>query len=279
MTADEKLALILAAIQTDPGDRGLARVPGDNLFTACGADFAAACGSIARHPSPAVEIVTGFYIPGATPPAFETDGPLGSWFLARALAAIGIPAAIRAEDPVMRALGMGTAPEFAPTHRVAVERSGPAGDGEHYTMRGKPIGAFLDQRLTPLFAHPGGVTTVGIGDGGNEIGMGRVPAETVAANVPGGAKVHCTVPTDFLIVAGVSNWGAYALAAGVTLLRGGRWPHEWAERDTHRAELARQVTRGPLVDGVRGVPEPTVDGLPWEAYCDVLARIHRVLNG
>ena len=49
MTTDEKLAAILAAVQTDPGNRGLARDPYDNLFTACPGDFAAACRSIASN--------------------------------------------------------------------------------------------------------------------------------------------------------------------------------------------------------------------------------------
>ena len=43
MTTDEKLAAILAAVQTDPGNRGLARDPHDNLFTATAGDFEAAC--------------------------------------------------------------------------------------------------------------------------------------------------------------------------------------------------------------------------------------------
>ena len=59
MTTDEKLAAILAAVQTDPGNRGLARDPHDNLFTACAGDFAAACRSIADHAWPSVELITG----------------------------------------------------------------------------------------------------------------------------------------------------------------------------------------------------------------------------
>ncbi len=78
MTTDEKLAAILAAVQTDPGNRGLARDPHDNLFTATEGDFEAACRSIAEHPDPTVAILTGFFIPSAVPPAFETDGPLGA---------------------------------------------------------------------------------------------------------------------------------------------------------------------------------------------------------
>ena len=63
----------------------------------------------------------------------------------------------------------------------------------------------------------GGRTTIGIGDGGNEIGMGKLSWATIRKNVPQGGEVACRVPTDYLIVAGVSNWGAYALATGVRL--------------------------------------------------------------
>ena len=71
MTTDEKLAAILAAVQTDPGSRGLAE-----LFAYCPGDFAAACRSIAEHPDPSFAIISGFFIPSAATPAFETDGPL-----------------------------------------------------------------------------------------------------------------------------------------------------------------------------------------------------------
>ena len=88
MTPDEKLAEILAAVQTDPGNRGLARVPGDNLFTATAGDFEKACRSIANSVEDAIDIDTGFFIPTASPPAFETDGPLGAVFLLRSLGRI-----------------------------------------------------------------------------------------------------------------------------------------------------------------------------------------------
>ena len=67
MTIDEKLSAVLAVIQTDPGGRGLARIPGDNLFTACAEDFAQICAGIANHPHPSLRIVTGFFIKGLDP--------------------------------------------------------------------------------------------------------------------------------------------------------------------------------------------------------------------
>ena len=44
--------------------------------------------------------------------------------------------------------------------------------------------------------------------------MGKIPWEVIRRNIPGGGLVACRVPTDHLIVCGVSNWGAYGLAAG-----------------------------------------------------------------
>ena len=47
--------------------------------------------SIAEHPSPHVAMITGFFIPHGTPPAAETDGPIGCAHLAAGLQRAGIP--------------------------------------------------------------------------------------------------------------------------------------------------------------------------------------------
>jgi hypothetical protein len=122
-----------------------------------------------------------------------------------------------------------------------------------------------------------GLTTIGIGDGGNEIGMGKIPWDTVRRNIPNGARIACRVPTDHLIVAGVSNWGAYALAAGVRLLRGA--PHDpgLCDPDRERELLQLMVERGPLVDGTTGKRIEQVDGLPWDRYASVLVRLGEML--
>ncbi|MCZ2342048.1 MAG: DUF4392 domain-containing protein, partial [Bacteroidales bacterium] len=225
MTPPEKLTAILAAVQIDPGKRGLAQ-----LFAACPGDFAAACRELSQ-PGTSIGIVTGFFIPQATPPAMETDGPLGAVFLHRAFTALGLAPVILAEPECRRALlaGMQQQGVFAPTdvpvfqldsegqltadtrnlftHTIALERVGPATDGRCYTMRGIDV----TDRMMPfhqLFRSP--TWTIGIGDGGNEIGMGKLPHTLVSEQIPNGDRIHCRIPTDHLIVAGVSNWGAYA---------------------------------------------------------------------
>lgn len=59
------------------------------------------------------------------------------------------------------------------------------------------------------------LVTIGIGDGGNEVGMGKVYDRIVNSTVPNGSTIACTVAADHLLVCAVSNWGGYALAAAL----------------------------------------------------------------
>ena len=311
MTTDEKLVAILAAIQSDPGNRGLARDPVDNLFTACKSDFAAACLELANHPNPIVHLVTGFFIASAEPPCFETDGPLGAAFVARAFHHLGINTLLLSEPPCAKAMeagirASGIHPEFLVenvphdgalhgpwvlgnrsraivgwTHTLAIERSGPATDGKNYTMRGRDISEHMLDAHVLFQPNPNGKPlsrTIGIGDGGNEIGMGKIPHETIVKNIANGNLIHCRVPTDHLIVAGVSNWGAYALAAGIFVVRGVKPPAGLFDADREREILEVMVREGPLVDGVTGKQTATVDGLSWEDYVKPLNRIREILE-
>lgn len=289
MTPDDKLAAILAAVQVDPGNRGLARDPADNLFTATAGDFQTACRSLAEEKYPHFMVSTGFFIPGADPPAFETDGPLGAVFLRRAFDAMGITVSLmtdiggtiellqRAGMPPSYFIPLGH--PFPVSHHIFVEKAGPAADGRCYTMRGRDITehhAWFNKRFHP--DRYSDECTIGIGDGGNEMGMGKVPHETVVKNIPNGDLVHCRVPTDHLIVAGVSNWGAYALAAGVYVLRGVKPPADLFDPDREREILDVMVREGPLVDGVTGKQTATVDGLTWDEYARPLVRIREILE-
>jgi D-glutamate cyclase len=304
-------------IQHDIGNRGLRTDPKRNLINACPDDFASACHRLADHPSPSLAIVTGFFIPTATPPAGETDGPLGALYLARALVPLGIAVTLVTDDFCVRALTAGLAEcglsdrvpivtlptparaktmsddeywaetlEFrlqadapakvgTPTHQLAIERVGPShADDRCHTMRGRDITDLMSpaHRLFEI-APRRGIATIGIGDGGNEIGMGKIPRAVIAANISSGDLIACRIPTDHLIVCGVSNWGAYALAAGVSYLRGQAMDPQLFDVERERHILEVMVKLGGLVDGVLGKPSATVDGLTWEQYAGVLRKI------
>lgn len=302
MTVDEKLRAIRDVIQRDVGARGLT----GELFGAFPDDFASACRSIAAEPYPILGVVTGFYIPNATPPCGETDGPLGAVFLARAARHIPGLMVLIATDPfAVEAIRAGLPPSQRhlvlplpdeddpdsyggyfdffldvqmPTHLVALERVGPSASGRCHTMRGRDITEFMRPGHL-LFEDNIEFPTIGIGDGGNEIGMGKLPRDVIERNIPNGATIACRVPCDHLIVAGVSNWGAYALAAGIAIVRGVELPRELFDIEQERAILQVMVEQGPLVDGVTGQPTVTVDGLPFEVYAEPLRRIGEIVAG
>lgn len=304
---------IRALIQRDVNNRGLARDPHDNLFTRCRDDFTNACRGIAENPKPSLAIVTGFFIPHAQPPCGETDGPLGAIFLARAFTALGISVTLLTDLFCRQALisgldacGLGASilvntlppsttywPAYLDvdwrhfsnrmglTHLLALERVGPGSDGRCRNMHGHDV-TDLNNPAHLLFAdtarqiHP--LCTLGIGDGGNEIGMGKIPPDVIACNIPHGERIACRVPADHLIVAGVSNWGAYALAAGVAILRRQRLPALLFDIDHERELLRVLVEQGPLVDGVSGRQTVTVDGLSFDDYAEPLRRIGQLLE-
>lgn len=196
-------------------------------------------------------------------------------------------------------------PPVSLTHLIALERVGPSHTPE--SIRAQPgateqtVQAFrtevpaahhdrchtmraidITEQMRPaawLFERPTRpAVTIGIGDGGNEIGMGKIAWDVIRRNIPGGSRIACRVATDHLIVAGVSNWGAYALAAGVALLRGHAPSDDWFDLEHERAILSFMVEHGPLVDGVTGQRWPRVDGLPFEEYAAVLERIGEIVR-
>ncbi len=187
-----------------------------------------------------VLIVTGFVIRDTM--TGETDGPPGAVALAGALETMGKSPVIitdrHSAEIVMcglRSRGISTPVEivsventggfcdsllerYRPSHLIAVERPGRARDGRCYSMRGEDLSDIVPD--TDLLFHKAaerGMTTIAVGDGGNEVGMGKVKAQ-IECTVSLGDKICAEFAADYLIVASVSNWGAYALVAAMSLL-------------------------------------------------------------
>jgi len=259
----------------------------------------AAARSIAGHPAPSLAIITGFFIPDADPPSAETDGPPGAAHLAAAFAGARVPVRLATDEPcagAVRAAAAATGAGEVPldvlavtpgdaevagvldawrtvTHVVAIERVGPGADGRCRTMRGHDV----SERTAPLdrLFTSGERVRIGIGDGGNELGMGKV-RDLVIRHVPRGGEIACSVGCDHLIVCGVSNWGAWALTAALGFLR-----DDWraAMRTTEERELRileATVREGRAVDGVLRRAALSVDGLAWPRHAEILAELgHR----
>ena len=203
-----------------------------------------------------------------------------------------------------------TGPGRTMTHLIAVERVGPShtrdsflgqkrdapppledfadavpldAHGRHFNMRGEPIDehtADMHRLFEDLHRHRPEARTIGIGDGGNEIGMGTIPWEELRRRLEGrhAARIPCRVQTDWTIIAGTSNWGAYALAAALLVLRDAVGALREADREHQRHVLEEMVAHGPAVDGATGRREPTVDGLPFLTYIQPWEGIRRLLG-
>jgi hypothetical protein len=243
-----------------------------------------------------IGFVTGAYMAWAEPPAAETDGPVGVAVLARALADLGADPVVLTDGPcadvVRAALGTvgltgalsvvpvtATEAQVAECVRllqldrvVAVERLGPGVDGRVRTMRGVDITG-VTAPLHAAFSVPG-VATAAIGDGGNEIGMGNVPLELVAAAVDLADVIACRVQVDDLVPAGASNWGCYGVLAGLAAVAGDDRARLLRLLDpaVDEAVLAACAAAGGI-DGVRGRVAPSVDGVPTADYRELLVTL------
>jgi D-glutamate cyclase len=260
--------------------------------------------SIAEHASPHVAIMTGFFIHDGNPPAPETDGIPGCAMLAIGLLNADIPVRIVTDSLCFRAvqvaLKAGGVPSHIPfdvipventqqnqqsisvllnlwetaelpiSHVISIERAGPGYDGIVRNMKGQDITAYTAP--LHLLLSSSKIISIGIGDGGNELGMGKIPREIVSRSVRYGEKIACAVSCDHLIVCGVSNWGVTGLLAALCLLRLD-WKAailEGLNPETELYILERTVIEGPAVDGITGIQSLTVDNLFWEIYAEVL---------
>jgi hypothetical protein len=301
--AQNRLKKLRELIQVDIGQRGLARDPEENLFTLFPDDFEKACSSIANHPHPIVGIVTGFMIASIDPPRGETDGPLGAYWLARLLNYLQIPNIVLTdeasgnafhqtevnlcrldEESIQNIRATGDTSIGQLTHLVSIERCGPSYSEsdmpEQYrnrclSMKGIDITKFT-QPAHLLFECDRKYTTIGIGDGGNEIGMGKIPRWVIKKNIPRGEWIACRITADYLITTGVSNWGAYALGAGIAILRNVPIPLDFFDPMKEQEKLINMVENGPLVDGVTGKKQYTVDGIEFSEYIKVLVEIGKI---
>jgi hypothetical protein len=121
---------------------------------------------------------------------------------------------------------------------------------------------------------------VGYGDGGNEIGFGKL-FEAARAIVRHGEVCQCDcqdgiitcTATDVLWPVNVSNFGAYATAAGLAILTEN--PDLAITAETHLKALDAAVAAGAR-DGGTGQAIPGEDGIPAPtaaAYVQIISTL------
>ena len=238
-----------------------------------------------------VVIVTGFYILSAD--KHETDGPPGAIAIGNALETLGRTVTYVSDlhtTPMLRDwLGEGArvvdfpignidssrdaaadiVSQFKPGLLISIERCGRTSSDVYLNMRAADITQHT-ARLDYLFEH--GIPSVGIGDGGNEIGMGNL-----AEVIPGVDRLPddpAIAQVDRLVLASVSNWGGYGLVAALARLVG-RDLLPTVEEDER---LIRHMVDAGAVDGTSGENTYRVDNFTLEQNAGMLRRLRWLLG-
>ena len=238
-----------------------------------------------------VIITTGFYIRSAG--YIETDGPPGAIAIGRALnkldyrvvyvtdkygmkalESIAEPSSIIYEFPILDSeasniLASNICNEFDPSIMIAVERCGINELGKYSNMHGQDITPYT-AKIDCLFQNK--ITSIGIGDGGNEIGMGNLYAQVKDNSKL--VRFPTTIEVDNLVIASVSNWGAYGLIAAISLIKNQNLLVSVEEE----IEIINTLVGLGVVDGMSGKPESFVDGFDLDSNSKILQNLHSFLN-
>ncbi len=120
--------------------------------------------------------------------------------------------------------------------------------------------------------------SIGIGDRGNEIGCGVVPWEVFKDNATTGraAVFGCRLKTDHFISSGISNWGGYALIAGLALAKGRLDLLKRISPERERNVLSYLIHHGPSIDGITLKQDYSVDGIEFNDYVKVIERLKEI---
>ena len=215
---------------------------------------------------------------------FETDGPVGAIAMYEAFEKLGATPTIVCGRPLSRALAeryrvheirvgdhdrrehdaVEALAHFHPQAVISIERPGQAADGGYYNMRGESISE--NTACFDTFMKLSECPTIAIGDGGNEIGMGKVTAALQDLNI-----VPSATTCDELIITDVSNWGAYGIISFLSV---------WNKRDLLAEivplDILRYISELGSVDGVTRVNQLTEDGLESSEGESILLELRRV---
>jgi D-glutamate cyclase len=228
---------LLAVVQQDLGNRGIGK-----FAEISSSDFLGAVKYLQE--ASRIAIITGFNLPPQ-----ETDGPNGALALARALQTEGkepvlvIPSfafdiLTACSEASIKSYGHSAFPvekldaeslQDAETLTmilhdryqfdavVSIEVVGPSRDGKMYRMSGADCTEHQGYIYRFFEILSKSVRSISVADGGNELGCGRYMEflQSEDCKIPRIKQIACSIPCDALVVAGVSNWGAYALALAI----------------------------------------------------------------
>ena len=234
-------------------------------------------------------ITTGFYVAGHA----ETDGPPGALIISLTLKKLGyIPVILTDkycknffEKYDIKVIYMDiklknenkfefikkTIEEFNPIGMISIERCGLNIHNKYANMKNISINEHTAE-IDLFFAnYYNKIPTIGIGDGGNEIGMGNL--EHIIKNKLN--LIPCKIKVDKLIISTVSNWGGYGLAAYLCKLTNNKEFFETVEKTVK--EYIKYIISIGSVDGITHENKEKVDGHDIEVELKIIRSLCKVI--
>ena len=172
---------------------------------------------------------------------------------------------------------------YAPGVMISVEKAGANEAGIYHNMKGIDISEAVSKVESLLReASKRGILSIGIGDGGNEIGMGKIK-ETVKEVVPYGSDCPCgcgkgiaaDFETDILVVATVSNWGAHAIIAALSLLV----EEDLLHPPEIEIEMLLAAAREGAIDAMSGYASGDCDGVSLASHSSMVQIMREITGG
>jgi len=165
--------------------------------------------------------------------------------------------------------------ELKPRAAISIERPGRNEKGHYHMANGRSISDFVAKldELFELVGQDGGLT-IGIGDLGNELGMGALKEATRQTIFYGqrcqcgcGGGIGAAFAAEATIFGAVSEDAAYAFLAALAFLTG---RPELLHSSAMELRVLEACCAGGAIDGPSGM------GLPWIDYLDVQNHLHQI---
>lgn len=158
-----------------------------------------------------------------------------------------------------------------PSALISVELPGANAERQYHNVTAREVPSELVIKADVLFKEAAnrGIATIGIGDGGNELGMGNV-REAIVKHLPHGSVVAPETKVDVLIASNISNWGACGLASALLALVG--TPH--AIRDIDVVRITNRLVDAGAIDGLTAYVDPKNDGTSHDINIGLMNFLH-----
>lgn len=158
---------------------------------------------------------------------------------------------------------------------IAIEKPSPGTNGHYHTGIGLQVSDVVG-KVNFVFeeSRRRGIYTIGMGDGGNEVGMGNI-LDTVQDVIPTGKKIGAAVETDLLVVGAIANWASYGVEA---CLAAALHAPEVLHSPDEEARIQDAAARAGLIDPASGWATGWVDGTPPICSASMLELLRQMVD-